>query len=213
MPRTALISIFLFVAAVCAFAQPKPVAKTILLDHEGNTITDPEFVDIRMANSHYPDATVSRLLDDGTVVLKTQKIPQEGTSAPSFSFQTIEGKTLTLAELKGKVVVLNFWFIGCAVCRAMKPHLNEFQTRFLDRDDVVFIAATADRVDDVKKYVRKEPSGYVQAADAALELKRFVFSGYPKNIVIGKTGEIVYWRSTIKAWDKFESVVKGELAK
>jgi hypothetical protein len=39
----------------------------------------------------------------------------------------------------------------------------------------------------------------------------FVFSGFPKNIVIGKTREIVYWRSTVKAWDKFESIIKQEL--
>ena len=44
-------------------------------------------------------------------------------------------------------------------------------------------------------------------------MKSFVFSGYPKNIVIGRDGKIAYWRSTIQAWDKFESVVRAELAK
>jgi hypothetical protein len=41
----------------------------------------------------------------------------------------------------------------------------------------------------------------------------FVVGGYPKNIVIGRDGKIVYWRSTITAWDKFESVVRAELEK
>ena len=44
-------------------------------------------------------------------------------------------------------------------------------------------------------------------------MAQFVFSGYPKNIVISKKGEIVYWRSTVYAWEKFESVVRAELAK
>jgi hypothetical protein len=44
-------------------------------------------------------------------------------------------------------------------------------------------------------------------------MSKFAFSGYPKNIVIDKHGTIVYWRSTIKAWEKFESVVRTELAK
>jgi len=39
----------------------------------------------------------------------------------------------------------------------------------------------------------------------------FVFAMYPKNIVIDRTGKIIYWRSTIKAWEKFESVVKRAL--
>lgn len=213
MRRAAFIAIFLSLAAICAVAQPKPTGKTILLDYNGSVISDREFVDIRMANFHYPDATVSKLLEDGSVEMRTQKIPQEGTPAPAFTFHTIDGKSVSLSDLKGKVVVLNFWFIGCPVCRAMKPQLNEFQAKFKDREDIVFIAATGDPAGDVKKYLQKEPFAYVQAADAAAELKKFVFSGYPKNIVIGKNGEIVYWRSTVKAWDKFESVVKGELAK
>jgi peroxiredoxin len=60
-------------------------------------------------------------LEDGTRELRLQKVPQEGAPSPAFSVRTIDGKTISSSELRGKVVVLNFWFIGCAVCRAMKP--------------------------------------------------------------------------------------------
>ena len=50
-------------------------------------------------------------------------------------------------------------------------------------------------------------------ADGKPALSRFVVGGYPKNVVIAKDGRIVYWRSTVAAWDKFESVVRAELAK
>lgn len=213
MLRPLFISIIVLVGSVCALGQQKPVSKTVLLDYMGNVLTDREFVDIRMANPSYPDATITRVLGDGTTELRTQKIPQEGTPAPSFVFQTIDGKTITAADLKGKVVVLNFWFIGCAICHAMKPQLNTFMTKFDGRDDIVFIAATADPAGEVEKYAKKESFNYIQAANAGTELKKFVISNYPKNVVISKSGEIVYWRSTIKAWDKFESVVKGELEK
>lgn len=192
-------------------AQTKPTGKTILRDSEGSLISNNEFVDLRMANFHYPDATVSRVLEDGTVEMRTQKIPQEGMPAAEFTVMTLDGKTLTLRELRGKVVVLNFWFIGCPVCRALKPELNDFKTKFAGRDDIVFIAMTADPEPDVERYLKKEPFDYLQAAGAGETLKKFVFGGYPKNIVIGKTGEIVYWRSTVKAWAKFESVVRSEL--
>jgi hypothetical protein len=49
--------------------------------------------------------------------------------------------------------------------------------------------------------------------DAKPTLDSFAFSGYPKNIVIDKNGKIVYWRSLIHAWDKFESVIRAELEK
>ena len=70
---------------------------------------------------------------------------------------------------------------------------------------------TADRAGDVRKCLEKEPFAYLQAADADAAMDVFVFAGFPKNIVLSKAGEIVYWRSTVKAWDKFESVIRREL--
>ena len=191
----------------------KPTGKTIFRDSDGNLVSNNEFVDIRMANFHYPDATVMRTLEDGTVEFRLQKVPQEGMQAPEVSFSLIGGSRVPLSFYRGKVVVLNFWFIGCPVCRAMKPQLNEFKARFGDRDDVVFLAVTGDPEGRVKEYLKKEPFDYLQATDSADALASFKHVVYPKNIVISKTGEIVYWRSTIKAWDKFKSVVEAELAK
>jgi peroxiredoxin len=194
-------------------AQTKPVGATIFRNSDGELISNNEFVDIRMANFHYPDATLVKTLDDGTVEFRLQKIPQEGMSAPSFELRTLDGEKISSESLKGKIVVLNFWFIGCASCRAHQPKLNELKAKFATEENIVFVAVTADPTGDVKKYLAKQPFNYLQVADAAAPLKTFRFSGYPKNIVIGKTGEIVYWRSSIAAWDKFESVIRGELAK
>ena len=72
---------------------------------------------------------------------------------------------------------------------------------------------TADPSAEVKKYLAKQPFDYLQVADAKAAMDEFVFKGFPKNIVIDRTGTIVYWRSPIAAWDKFESVIRAELAK
>ena len=210
------------VAAVSVFAPAisaqtkgpaKPAGKLIYIDSDGNLISNNEFVDIRMANFHYPDATLVKTHEDGTVEFRLQKVPQEGMRAPEFSVRVIGGPPVSLSSLQGKVVVLSFWFIGCPACRAIKPYLNEFKAKFAGRDDIVFLAITADPEGRVKEYVKKEPFDYLQGTDAADALGMFKFGGYPKNIVISKTGDIVYWRSTIRAWDKFKSVVEGELKK
>ncbi|MGH9947850.1 MAG: peroxiredoxin family protein [Pyrinomonadaceae bacterium] len=193
--------------------QTAPTGKTIFRDSDGNLVSNNEFVDIRMANFHYPDRTLMKALEDGTVEFRLQKIPQEGSVAPEFSVKTLDGKTLNSKDLKGKVVVLTFWFIGCPACLDMEPKLNAFKARFAGRDDVVFIAMTPDNAASVKKYLAKEKFDYLQAADAKDAMDSFVFGVYPKNIVIDRTGKIVYWRSTVKAWDKFEAVVRAELAK
>jgi len=122
---------FLFVLmAMPAFAQMVASSKMIYRDYEGTIISNNEFVDIRMANFHYKDATIVNTLPDGSTEFRLQKIPQEGMSAPAFLVKTIDGRTMSLDSLKGKVVVLNFWFIGCAICRAHKPKLNDLKAKF-----------------------------------------------------------------------------------
>ena len=127
-------------------------------------------------------------------------------SLPDISVTTIEGKVINSSDLNGKVVVLNFWFIGCPVCLNHKPHLNELRGKFAESEDVVFIAMTDDSASAVRKFVGKEKFDYIHAGNAGTAMKKFGFTGFPKNIVISRTGEIVYWRSTVRAWDKFESV-------
>jgi len=193
---------------------PKPAApSTIFRDSDGKLISNNEFVDIRMANFHYKDQTLTKILDDGTIEFRLQKIPQEGMTAPNFTAKDINGEPINFRDLKGKVVVLNFWFIGCPACIAETPKLNQLAENFADVDDVVFIALTYEPTGKVKHYLSREKFNYRVAGDAQPALDMFVFSGYPKNIVIGRDGKIVYWRSPIHAWDKFESVIKTELLK
>ena len=208
----ALAAVLTFSAAL-GLAQAKPGAKEVFRDSDGNLVSNNEFVDIRTANFNYPDATIIKFLEDGTKEFRLQKVAQEGMSAPPVSVRTLDGRSIALADLRGKVVVLNFWFIGCAVCRAMKPQLNQFKKRFAGNDEIVFLAMTEDPKSDVEKFLKKEPSDYLNSADARPAMSQFSFRGFPKNIVIDKQGKIVYWRSTIHAWEKFESVVRSELAK
>lgn len=216
--RASIYLALIFITASYSFAQAVPQAsptppKTIFRDHNGELVSNNEFVDIRMANFHYPDATRVSTLPDGTVEFQLQKIPQEGMAVPAIAAKTIDGRKIGPEDLKGKVVVLNFWFIGCAVCRSHHPKLNDLRAKFADRDDVVFLAATFDTEGDVKKYLVKHKFDYLQVADADPLLKTFRFTGFPRNIVVSRTGEIVYWRTSISAWDKFESVIRNELAK
>ncbi len=207
----------MLVAATTALSQPAvqptPVVKNLFFDSDGKQISNNEFVDIRMANFHLPDQTLMKTLEDGTVEFRLQKVAQEGMALPEMSITTIDGDVINAADLKGKVVVLNFWFIGCPVCLNHKPHLNELRANFAGNEDVVFLAMTDDAASAVKKFVEKEKFDYLHAANAGTAMKKFGFTGFPKNIVISRTGEVVYWRSTVRAWDKFESVIRGEIAK
>ena len=208
----AAVSVVVGVLCSAAQAQPKTPA-TLFFDYAGNRISNNEFVDIRMANPNYPDATRIATLDDGTVEFRLQKVPQEEAPAPEFTVRTLSGGVVSSADLKGKVVVLNFWFVGCPACIDLEPKLNAFKALFAGETDVVFLAMTADPAARVRRYLERHPFDYEQAIEAGDAMKPFIIGPYPKNIVIGRDGKIVYWRSTIRAWDKFEAVVRSEAAK
>src|SRR5688572_16786971 len=99
-----LAGLWLAAAVLCASAQTNvptaPVGKTVFRDSDGNLVSNNEFVDVRMANFNYPDATVVRTLPDGTVEFRLQKVPQEGMRAAEFAVKTLDGRTIRSSELK-----------------------------------------------------------------------------------------------------------------
>lgn len=211
-PMRLLLFLAMFSSAAGLVVGQSGAPRILYFDASGRPVSTEEFVDLRMANPSARDETVVDKRADGVVEFRLRPVPQEGTPAPAVNFTTIDGKFISPAELRGKVVVLNLWFIGCPACLGQEPGLNALKNKFAGTD-AVFIAATEDSAKDVAAYLRKNPFGYLQAADAKASMAPFGPTIFPRNIVIGRDGRIVYWRSVIRSWEKFERVIREELAK
>jgi peroxiredoxin len=131
--------------------------------------------------------------------------------APVFDVPDINAKWINTAELKGKVIVMNFWFIGCVGCMDEIPKLSAIADKYSSNDDIVFIAVANNTPQDLRAFTKREKFNYRHVGQGLSLVKLFDFNGYPKNIIIGRDGRIIYWRTTVRAWDKFESVIKAEL--
>lgn len=138
------------------------------------------------------------LLLCGLVQLRAQNPFQTtykvGDQAPAFDVQDLDGATLTLDSLRGKVVVLNFWFIACPPCRSEMPVLNDLVHKYQDRD-VVFIAFAADPPEALREFLESHRLLYRVVPDATPIAERFGVRGAPTHMIIdseGRFGEILY---------------------
>ena len=121
---------------------------------------------------------------------KNEKILQGliGCKAPNFNVKTISGETLKLSELKGKVVVINFWFTTCAPCVAEMPALNKLQEDYKAKD-VVFIAFGRDDIQSIKGFLKGRNFTYhLVSSDYDLTKDYCLISGWPTNMVLDKDG-------------------------
>jgi peroxiredoxin len=111
--------------------------------------------------------------------------------APDFDVKTLEGESLKLSALKGKVIILNFWYIGCAPCRVEMPGLNTLTEEFKDQD-VVFIAFALDNAEALEEFLIEKEFKYriVPAANKIASL--FGVKVFPTHILINKRGEIEF---------------------
>lgn len=113
--------------------------------------------------------------------------------ATLFSVMDVDGKNWDLEQLKGKVVVLNFWFIGCAPCQKEMPHLNKFVKKYQDKD-VVFLAFEVNNNDPQKvKALTKDSFDYIQIPNHRKDVAaKYQIQTYPTSYVIDKKGKIRY---------------------
>lgn len=108
---------------------------------------------------------------------------------PGFNVTSLAGQKLGLASLKGKVVVLNFWFIGCGPCLAEMPGLNQLVGEFKDKD-VVFIAFARDQEKELREFLPTRPFHYQIIANAEAQHDLYQLNMWPTHIIINREGKI-----------------------
>lgn len=109
---------------------------------------------------------------------------------PHFEFEDLDGNIVSSDSLRGKVVLLNFWFTRCAPCIAEMPYLNQIQDDY-EGQDIEFISMAPEDEDQVIKFLITHDFQFQHIADADDLLKQFGV-GFPKNILIDKSGIVRY---------------------
>lgn len=114
---------------------------------------------------------------------------QDNTFLQELNFKDSNENTYTLDSLKGKVIVLNFWFIGCKPCVAEIPDLNKIKEKFKDKD-VAFFAVTFDSKKKLEEFVIKKPFDFTLVPNSMNIIRQFYVNAYPTTIIIDKNRKI-----------------------
>ncbi|HXE92099.1 MAG TPA: TlpA disulfide reductase family protein [Terriglobales bacterium] len=84
----------------------------------------------------------------------------QGALAPDFTLQSLDGRTVRLADLRGKAVVLNFWATWCGPCKIEMPWLDEFQKKYSAQGvEVIGVSMDEDR-SKVGPFIQELGVGY-----------------------------------------------------
>lgn len=138
-----------------------------------------------------------------------------GAKAPAFKLPNAQGKLVSLADFKGKVVYIDLWASWCSPCLAEMPYLNKLKKKFEGKDVVILsISIDTERNRWLKKIADMGLDG-VQLIDSSGSMnskiaKDYKAVGVPQYILIDKKGRIA---SSFAPRPSYESVIAREINK
>ncbi len=112
--------------------------------------------------------------------------------APDFSWQTKDGKIVHLSDLKGKVVLLDFWATWCGPCRMTIPHVEALYKKYKDKG-VVVIGINLDGPSKravVSQFIKEHGITYTVVGDNGTVAQEYGATSIPRFFFIDKHGRI-----------------------
>lgn len=123
------------------------------------------------------------------------------TRPPEFSLPTLEGRTVSLAGLRGQVVLLNFWATWCLECRPEMPALETLHQRFGPRGFSVVAVNVREGPTAVRNYVRELGLTFPLLLDSdGAVIRRYGVVGLPTSFLVGRDGGAVALAVGAREW-------------
>ncbi len=151
---------------------PRPyveLAQLVRYEHVQASLDDPQFA-----------AAISKIEADN-----------ERRQQADFTLTELNGKTWALKELRGKVVLVNFWATWCPPCRKEMPDLETLYREFKDQNFVI-LAISDEDAGKVKPFVAKQKVTYPILLDPGRKVHElFEVVGIPKTFIYDRDGKLV----------------------
>lgn len=121
---------------------------------------------------------------------KAAPVASIGTVAPEFVLRNLEGKEVRLSDLRGKMVLLDFWATWCAPCRSAMP-ATELLHRELKDKGLIVLAIDDENAEEQRAFLRKFGYSFSSLVDRGNMVKNlFKVGGIPTTVLIDSAGKI-----------------------
>jgi thiol-disulfide isomerase/thioredoxin len=169
--------------------------------------------------AHYADKATRLSVKPGAMKASSK---DAGAPAPQLTLKGLDGKDVSLAQYKGKVVLVNFWATWCEPCRFEIPWLIEMQQKYGAKGFTVLgVAMDEEGRSVVAPYVEKERfdvSGtkaqmnypIVLGNDAAAD-KFGGLLGYPTSVLIGRDGKQIKRITGLISYEEISKTIESQL--
>jgi len=146
--------------------------------------------------------------------------PQNGSNnttsniAPDFSWQNSAGNIVHLSDLRGKVVLLDFWATWCGPCRMTIPHVEALYEKYKNNGVVVMGVNldSASKRKNVEEFIKTHDMHYLVISDAkGVVASRYGATSIPRFFIIDKNGGIAFTK--IGYDPNMEKIISDEIDK
>src|SRR5881296_2088966 len=132
--------------------------------------------------------------------------------APEFNLTGLDGKPVTLADSKGKVILLKFWATWCGPCRAEIPDLVELQNKYKDHLQILGLVVDDDDQDAIKKFAARFGINYpVALATNNIRIQYGGIPALPTSFVLDSEGRVVQKHEGLRDPVLYETEIRALL--
>ncbi len=140
--------------------------------------------------------------------------PKVGNRAPDFTLQTIGGKSVTLSDFRGKIVMLNFWLASCGACRDEMPHIQSVFDEWPDEELVILAVNVRESATAVQSSIESQGLTFPILLDSKGEADQVYRAPYfPTTFFIDGEGIIKEVKEgRFRSQEEIESIISSIIA-
>lgn len=112
-------------------------------------------------------------------------------SGNDFTLRNVDGSTFDSSQLRGKIVLLEFWATWCPPCKMAIPEIQKLEERIKGRNIVIVTVAIDESYDTVKSFVKENSIAYTVLYDDADVNKKYNIRSVPTSVILDRQGNVV----------------------